>query len=482
MNLIKAYISLFQRRSNLGLRISSFPRPSVFGFRILPLLLSMCATLSAAEASNTVRLITLDPGHFHAGLVQKFMYPKVSPVVHVYAPQGQDVQDHLKRVAGFNARTNDPTHWEEKVYTGPDFLERMVREKAGNVVVLAGNNARKTEYIDRAVSDGFNVLADKPMAITPANFELLRQAFDRAAANKVLLYDIMTERYEITSILQRELARIFPVFGTLEKGTPEKPAVVMESTHHFYKEVAGKPLIRPAWFYDVRQQGEAVPDVGTHLVDAVQWICFPEQVLDWRKDVKALSARRWATRLTPEQFKRSTGTDRFPDYFKNDIQPDGALDVFANGEIAYTLRGVHAKVSALWKFEAPPGAGDTHFALLRGTRANLLIKQGPEQNYKPVLYVENLSTLSPVQFERTLRAALDKFKALPGLSLKSAGNMVEVVVPDQYRVSHEEHFAQVTERFLRYLEAGNMPDWEVPAMLAKYYTTTEAYRLSHAKP
>jgi len=214
----------------------------------------------------------------------------------------------------------------------------------------------------------------------------------------------------------------------------------------------------------------------------VQWICFPEQVLDWRKDIKALSARRWATRLTPEQFKRSTGTDRFPDYFKNDIHPDGSLDVFANGEITYTLRGVHAKVSALWKFEAPPGAGDTHYALLRGTRANLIIKQGPEQNYKPVLYAENLSTLPPAQFERTVRAALDKFKALPGLSCKAAGNMVEVVIPDQYRVSHEEHFAQVTERFLRYLEAGNMPDWEVPAMLTKYYTTTEAYRLSHAKP
>jgi hypothetical protein len=24
-----------------------------------------------------------------------------------------------------------------------------------------------------------------------------------------------------------------------------------------------------------------------------------------------------------------------------------------------------------------------------------------------------------------------------------------------------------------------MPDWEVPNMIAKYYTTTEAYRLSH---
>ena len=235
----------------------------------------MCSRLPPPPPSNDVRLITLDPGHFHAGLVQKFMYPQVSPVVHVYAPAGPDLQEHLKRIEGFNTRADQPTHWEEKVYTGPDFLERMLREKAGNVVVLAGNNAHKTEYINRSVSAGFNVLADKPMAITPADFDLLRKAFTRAAANKVLLYDIMTERYEITSILQRELARMPELFGTLEKGTPEQPAVVMESVHHFFKEVAGKPLIRPAWFYDVRQQGEAIPDVGTHLVDCVQWDLLP---------------------------------------------------------------------------------------------------------------------------------------------------------------------------------------------------------------
>ncbi|MCX6927550.1 MAG: oxidoreductase, partial [Verrucomicrobia bacterium] len=166
----------------------------------------MCASLSAAPATNAVHLITLDPGHFHAGLVQKYMYPQVSPVVHVYAPAGADVQEHLKRIEGFNARPDQPTRWEEEIYTGPDFLERMLNEKVGNVVVLAGNHARATKYIDRSISAGFNVLADKPMAITPADFNLLRQAFERAAENKVLLYDIMPERHEITSRLQRELA------------------------------------------------------------------------------------------------------------------------------------------------------------------------------------------------------------------------------------------------------------------------------------
>ena len=445
-------------------------------------LLAMCAPLTAPAASNEVRLITLDPGHFHAGLVQKFTYPQVSPVVHVYAPAGPDLQEHLQRIEGFNACADQPTHWEEKVYTGPDFLKRMLREQDGNVVVLAGNNAHKTEYIYRSVSAGFNVLADKPMAITPADFNLLRKAFTRAAANKVLLYDIMTERYEITSILQRELARMPELFGSLEHGSPLQPAVVMESVHHFFKEVAGKPLTRPAWFYDVRQQGESIPDVGTHLVDAVQWICFPDQALDWRKDIKVSSARRWPTRLTPEQFKRSTGLDHYPDFLKKDVNPDGDLEVYANGEVNYTVRGVQAKVAALWRFEAPPGTGDTLHALVRGTRANLVIKQGAEQNYKPALYVENKAGIPATQFEETVRAAVAKLSATwPGLDVKPAGAAWEILIPDKYRVGHEQHFAQVTENFLRFLAEGKMPDWEAPNMIAKYYTTTEAYHLSHQR-
>jgi len=440
------------------------------------------AVSSSAAEQQTVKLITLDPGHFHAGLVQKFMYPQVSPLVYVYAPEGPDLQEHLKRIEGFNTRSENPTHWEEKVYAGRDFLRRMLKEKPGNVVVLSGNNAQKTEYIERAVRAGLNVLADKPMAITPADFKLLRKAFETAARKDLLMYDIMTERFEITSILQRELARVPEVFGQLEPGTPDKPSVVMESVHHFFKEVAGKPLIRPAWFYDVRQQGEAVPDVGTHLVDLVQWEAFPEQTLDWRKDIKVLAAHRWPTKMSPEQFKRSTGLEKYPDFLKKDVDADGTLNVYQNGDVEYTVRGIHAKVTAKWNFEAPPGVKDTHYSLLRGTRANLLILQGAEQNYLPTLYVEKRVTGPEAQYETVLKEAVARLNASwPGVEVKRSNHRWEIIVPEKYAVGHEAHFAQVTENYLRYLQSGQMPSWEIPNMLAKYFTTTEAYRLSHAR-
>jgi hypothetical protein len=43
---------------------------------------------------------------------------------------------------------------------------------------------------------------------------------------------------------------------------------------------------------------------------------------------------------------------------------------------------------------------------------------------------------------------------------------------------HETHFARVTEKFLDYLKNKNIPTWEVPNMLAKYYTTTKGLEIA----
>jgi predicted dehydrogenase len=422
------------------------------------------------------KLITLDPGHFHAALVQKFMYAGVDPVVHVYAPAGDDLQEHLKRIESFNTRSNQAAHWQEQIYTGPDFFQKMLAEKSGNVVVIAGNNLHKTDYILKSVQAGLNVLADKPMAVTPADFEKLRQAFTLAATNHVLLYDIMTERYEITTLLQRGLSQQKELFGELEKGSPENPAVEMKSVHYFSKTVAGAPLKRPQWFFDVRQEGEGITDVSTHLVDLVQREAFPEQALH-PADASVLSARRWPTPITREQFKKVTGAENFPEFLKNDVK-DGAVQVYANGEFIYRLRDVCAKVSVIWDFEAAAG-GDTHFSVVRGTKANLIIRQGAEQKFKPVLYVEKVGNVDDAVFEATLKNSITALQnKFPGVSFQREGKLWRVTVPEKYDVGHEAHFAQVTENFLRYLRDGKLPDWETPDMITKYATIMQAYQLS----
>jgi len=105
-----------------------------------------------------VRFVTLDPGHFHAALVQKEMYPGVSRVVHVYAPLGPDLIDHLARVSRFNQRADNPTSWELQVHATPDFLPQMLRDRAGNAVVLSGRNRGKIDRVQSSLEAGFNAL------------------------------------------------------------------------------------------------------------------------------------------------------------------------------------------------------------------------------------------------------------------------------------------------------------------------------------
>lgn len=440
--------------------------------------LGLCSSVYAqAQSAPAVKIITLDPGHFHAALVQKNMYPDVSPIVHVYAPVGNDVQFHIDRINSYNARADNPTHWQEKLYTGSDYLEKMLSEKAGNVIVIAGNNRIKADYLEKSVNAGFNVLADKPMIIDAKDFTRLKATFSNAAKKKVLLYDIMTERYEISTMLQRAFSGIPDVFGTLEKGTPDNPAVTKESVHHFYKYVSGSVLTRPTWFMDVAQQGEGMVDVTTHLVDLIQWECFPEQVIDYQKDIEIMNAKRWTTDMTLSQFKTITKTDGFPAFLKKDLANDTTLKIYANAEINYQLKGVHAKASVIWAYKAPEGGGDTHYSIMRGTKANLIIRQGAEQGYKPTLYIEPINPADT--YEPTLLKAVTALqKNFEGIAVKKNAKGWEVLIPEKYKEGHEAHFGRVTEKYLDFLKVGKLPAWEVPNMISKYYTTTKALEIA----
>jgi len=447
---------------------------------VMALLMGTSCTNSEAPVMNPlegkVKLMNLDPGHFHASLVQKTMYESVDPEVHVYAPDGPEVQSYLKRIEDYNSRAEDPTAWKEKVYTGDDFLEKMLSEKPGNVMVVSGNNAKKTEYILKTVQNGIHVLADKPMVISPDKFPMLEEAFATAGKQGVLLYDIMTERHEITTMLQKEFSQIPEVFGELQVGSPNLPAITKESVHHFSKIVSGKPLIRPPWFFDTEQQGEGIVDVTTHLVDLVQWEAFPEVVLK-KEDIQINSSKRWTTPLTPEMFQKVTGLDAYPPYLEKDVE-GSLLRVYSNGEINYTIKGVHAKVSVIWNFEAPEGTGDTHYSTMRGSNCELMIKQGEAEGYKPTLYIMPTFIESPDEFRSTLKNAVLKLaEKYPGIGIREIDELLWVVdIPDTYKVGHEAHFGQVTEKFLGYLQQGSLPEWEIPNMIVKYYTTTEGMK------
>ena len=431
-------------------------------------------------APGEVRLLTLEPGHFHAALVQKYAYDQIDSVVHVYAPTGAELDAHVELIEGFNTRSDDPTAWSLRFHTDPDYVDRLFEERLGNVLVVAGDNGRKIDFIRRAIEEGINVLADKPMIITGADFPVLRESLELADANGLLVNDVMTERHAITSILQRDLAQDPELFGELQQGSPEDPAITKESVHFFSKTVAGAPLIRPAWFFDVRQQGEAIVDVSTHLVDLILWQGFPGTPIDYANPadgVELLSASASATPLTLAQFQAVTGVSEFPEYLAPYLV-DGVLQVPASGEFLFRARDVHGKVRVEWEFENPLG-GDTHYSRMRGTGADLVIRQDAPQNFVATLYVEPAQDRDPIEARAALVRAVDGLQSrYPGLEVRDAEVGWKIVIPDEHRESHEDHFTRVTQLYLDALVAGNLPDWERTNLLTKYFITTQAYEMS----
>lgn len=428
------------------------------------------------------RLIIVDPGHFHATLLQKEMYPEISPQVEVYGPLGPELIDYMNRIAAFNLRAESPTSWRLDVHTGPDSMAEMLREHKGNVVIFSGKNRGKIDRILASLSAGLNVFADKPWIILPNELPRLERALQLAKEKDLTAYDIMTERYEITSMLQRELVNDGSVFGELKTGTSQQPGIDAHSEHMVMKVVSGVPLQRPVWFFDVNEYGEGLADVGTHVVDLVNWTAFPTQILDYRKDIHITGARSWPLRLTQKQFQQVTGRAKFPDNLQQWIH-NGVFDYPCNNAVDYTVRGVHVRLKIEWKWEAPPGAGDMYEASFHGSKASVEIRQGPKEHYRPEIYVV---PASDAERETVFSALGKKVEALqakwPGLRVVRGATEAQIAIPEALRTGHEAHFAQVANQFLKYLrDPKTMPEWETANMLAKYYVTTEGVAMARAK-
>ncbi|HXP03484.1 MAG TPA: putative oxidoreductase C-terminal domain-containing protein [Stellaceae bacterium] len=422
-----------------------------------------------------IGLIVVDPGHFHAALAQKEMYPNVAELVHVYAPVGPDLADYLTRIARFNTRAETPTNWRLEIHSGPDFLDRMARERAGDAAIFAGRNNEKIAAIEKAVDTGIHVLSDKPMIIRRADLPALAAVLDTAAAKGLVVLDMMGGRAEITRSLTRLLHTDSDIFGEQIAGSPGEPGVEMTSVHHLMKVVSGVPNPRPPWYFDIKQQGDALADIGTHLVDRVHTTLFPEQPLDYRRDIKIGAVERWPTMVELAQFRQVTGETAWPDYL-GDAAAGGTLAYQCNANLGYAVRGIHVGLDMVWEWLEPQGGGDTHTEIWRGTRARIELRHGPEHGWRPELFVVPLADIG-MAFERRIA---DLAETHEGLGLKKHGGEWKIVIPDALRIGHDAHFRELTKGFLAYVEnPSSLPSWEKPNLIAKYYITTAAEAASY---
>ena len=246
-------------------------------------------------------LVVVDPGHFHATLVQQQMYPGVSPLVRVHAPLGPDLIDYLNRITRYNRRSRAATDWRLDVHAGPDFLDRMRDEPPGGIAIFSGRNRGKIERIIAALETGLHV-CDKPAIIEPADLARLEAALALAQERRLVLGDMITGRHN-TLVRLLQTPRSDPeMFGDPVPGTRDDPGILLSGVHYLRKVVAGLPNPRPAWYFDITEQGEGLADTAVHLVDRVHETLFPEQPLDWQQDVELLAASRWPTLVSLANF------------------------------------------------------------------------------------------------------------------------------------------------------------------------------------
>jgi predicted dehydrogenase len=408
-------------------------------------------------------LLVLDPGHFHAALTLGRAHPRVADAIAVYAPDGPERRDFLALVERFNGRARQPTRWRPAAVTTGDPLARLIEERRGDAVVLAGRNGGKARTLRRLHEAGFHVLADKPWLVDPGDLDDVRASL----TGWPLAMEIMTGRHDAAARLLKRLVDAPDVFGAF---ADTAPAIALDSVHHLAKLVDGAPLRRPWWFFDVRVQGRGVVDIPTHQVDQTQWL------LDGHGAAPAtvprlLAARVWPTRVPAALFRQITGEPRFPPDLGPAVQGD-ALDYACNAELEYRIGSVTARAAARWALSPPPGGGDTSHVAVHGTRSTLRLDRDAGTGYRRRLVVEaHDDRAGPALRERVASWQAE----LPGLGVSPAGpGRHEITGLAALDGGHETHFPFVLAAFLDAIDARRWPAARAARTLAKYTLLAEA--------
>jgi len=241
------------------------------------------------------------------------------------------------------------------------------------------------------------------------------------------------------------------------------------------KMVSGVPNPRPPWYFDIRQQGDALADIGTHLADRVHTTLFPSAALDYRRDITIGAVNRWPTMLGLDQFRHVTGEMDWPDYLGGAVAR-GTLAYDCNVNLGYTVRGIHVGLDMVWEWLESAGGGDIHTEIWRGTKARIELRHGPKYGWRPELYVVPVADIGAA-LERRIA---DLAKTHKGLGVEKPGGAWKIVIPDELRIGHDAHFRELTNSFLAHIDNPTSLPAETNAnLLAKYYVTTAAEAASH---
>jgi hypothetical protein len=125
----------------------------------------------------------------------------------------------------------------------------------------------------------------------------------------------------------------------------------------------------------------------------------------------------------------------------------------------------------VWDMVEPPGGGDSHTEIWRGTNARIELRHGPAEGWKAQLYVVPLGDIEKA-LERRIVALAETY---PGLGLERRCAEWRITIPEALRISHDAQFHELTKAFLARVERQVvLSAAEQANLIAKYYVTTAA--------
>jgi len=426
--------------------------------RLLSTLIMVALPISVALAGNLRGIVVIDPGHPHAAQVQTSSLKGVSDTVLVFAPQGPELDEYLRLIESFNSRKKDATSWVEQVYTGKDYLKKVPKASTGDFAILAGKNSKKPDYILDCIRKGYNIFSDKPMVINGKGYRKLEKAYAAASKKGLVMFDEMTERYNSQNILCREILSMADAVGEIK-------SYYIFDVHHYYKKSGNRVTLRPAWFFDVREQGEGIADVSTHFVDLAMWQCSPDVPVT-KERVSGICGSHFPTVISKEEFAKVSGENEFPGFLSPYVK-DGKLEVNSNGTLQFNIDAIPVKLDIEWRY-----GNDTTKDIFRQE-----IKCG-----SAVIRLTQDETTSHVR-KMTLETSDQAASIIAGrlavkypwASLKKISDGVyETVIDTKTGPRKMSGGTASAGKFLSFLDGEPMPQWESVNTLTKYYITTTA--------
>lgn len=414
--------------------------------------------LTVALAGPLRRIVVIDPGHPHAAQVQSSKLKGVSDTVLVFAPEGPELRDHLRLIESYNSRKKGATSWVEQVYTGKDYLKKVPKASKGDFAILAGKNSKKPDYILACIKKGYNIFSDKPMVVDGKGYKKLEKAYKMADAKNLILFDEMTERYNAQNILCREILSMGDIIGNIS-------SYYIFDVHYYFKKSGSRVTLRPAWFFDVREQGEGIADVSTHFIDLAMWQCSPGVPVS-KDRISGISGSHFPTVITKDQFAAVSGEKEFPEFLSPYVK-DGKLEVNSNGTLQFNIDAIPVKLDIEWRYGTTK-TRDIFRQEIKCGAATLRLTQDETTS--------NVRKMTVEMSEETAAAVSKKLASnLPWASLKKISDGVyETVIDAETGPRKVSGGVASATKFLSFLGGEPMPVWESVNTLTKYYITTTA--------